>query len=173
MKGKGVLKEHYEEHEDADGNKSRQRTGKMVVVRVTTCTKVSMICFVQIPVLVMNVFLLWIGCRWLMATLGFGEVLLNAVALEFVLNLHQIFYKAVVPYTMKNSLGSILLPQGMRSEKPSWFNMLSAFGLFGVAVVWITLYIRVFQEVLPDYNWDIASACNLFMAEAQFVPNGE
>lgn len=157
MKGKGVLK--------ADRDGARQKTGKHVVVRVTTCTKVFMVVVVQLPVLCMSIFLLWIGCRWLVATLGFGEVLLNAVALEFVLNLHEIFYKAIVPYTMQTSLGSMLLPQGStRSEKPNWWNMMSAFGIFILAVLWVVLYIK-FQQVLPDYNWDIAPACKLFMAE--------
>merc|ERR1719215_1521015 len=161
----GVLKAY----KDKD---TGRMTGKKVVVRVTTCTKVFMVVVVQIPVLAMNMFLLWIGCRWLVATLGFGEVLLNAVALEFVLNLHEIFYRAIVPYTMQTSLASILLPQGSRrTEKPNWGNMISAFGLFIVAIVWVALYIR-YQQVLPDYNWDIAPACNVFMAEAAFVPPG-
>merc|ERR1719215_639294 len=100
----GVLKAY----KDKD---TGRMTGKKVVVRVTTCTKVFMVVVVQIPVLAMTLFLLWIGCRWLIATLGFGTILLNAVALEFVLNLDEIFYRAVVPYTMQVSLGSVLIPQ--------------------------------------------------------------
>merc|ERR1719272_820835 len=122
-----------------------------------------MILFVQIPVMVMNLILLWVGCRWLIATLGFGELLLNAVALEFVLNLHEIFYRAIVPYTMKISLSGILLPQGdSRSEKPSWGNMFSAFSLLILAVLWVVLYMCVFQQVLPDYRWDVAGPCRQF-----------
>jgi len=159
MKDRGVLK--------AELHKGKP-TGKHEVVAVTICIKVVMVCVVQLPVLAMNVFLLWIGCRWLVATLGFGTILLNAVALEFVLNLHEIFYRAIVPYTMKISLASIMIPQGAKaSEKPSWWNMFSAFGLLILAVLWTGLYIKI-QRVLPGYNWDIAPACTLFMAQANF-----
>merc|ERR1719162_2714010 len=109
-------------------HKNGKKTGKHEVVAVTICVKVMLVCMVQLPVLAMNMFLLWIGCRWLVATLGFGEILLNAVALEFVLNLHEIFYRAIVPYTMQISLASILLPQddgGKATQKPNWFNMFS------------------------------------------------
>jgi len=157
MKGNDVLED---EHDRETGRKTRNK----VVLGVTMCTKFFMVAGVQIPVLAMNIILFWIGARWLVATLGFGEVLLNAVALEFVLNLHEIFYKAVVPYTMQSSLGSILLPQGSTtSEKPNWWNMISAFGIFIVALVLVCLYVWL-QQVLPDYNWDIGPACRLFMA---------
>lgn len=134
-----------------------------IVESVTIGVKIFMVVFVQVPVLGMNLFLLWIGGRWLTATLGFDELLLNAIALEFVLNLHTIFYKAVVPISMKLSLGSILVPHaGKRSEKPNWWNMISAFGLIIVAVSWVFLYMLVFQQVLPEYRWDIEDSCRMF-----------
>jgi len=162
MKSKFVL-------EDEKNDKGND-TGVHTVVRVTVGVKIAILLIVQIPVLSMNLFLLWIGCRWLVATLGFGELLLNAIALEFVLNLHKIIYSAIVPYTMKLSLGNIQVPHsGTRTEMPNWWNMLSAFGLIIIATFWVIGYMFVFQHVLPDYQWDIAAPCQRYMAQAAFI----
>jgi len=161
MKGRGVLKAE----KDACGN----RTGRHVVIRTTCTVKIAMILFVQVPNFIMNLFLLWLGCRWLIATLGFGEVLLNAIALEFVLNLHVILYTAIVPATMQTNLSSYLIDQPVRSEKPSVANMFGAFCLLFVAILVTFVYVVWLQAVLPDYNWDIAEPCALFMKKAAFI----
>merc|ERR1740130_1451586 len=83
---------------------------RKTVVGLTVTVKFFMILFIQLPCLVMNVLLLWIGCRWLVATLGFDELLLNAIALEFVLFLHELLYMAIVPYSMKQALAGTLVP---------------------------------------------------------------
>merc|ERR1711971_101312 len=66
------------------------------LARITLGVKFFVLAFIQLPKLIMDVILLWIGCRWLVATLGFGEILLNALALEFILNLHEILYFTIV-----------------------------------------------------------------------------
>lgn len=163
MKGQDVLQPELD--------KRGRDTGRHVVIGITRLCKFVMIILVQMPVMGMNILLLWIGCRWLVATLEFGEVLLNAIALEFVLNLHEIFYRAIVPYTMQMSLGSVLVPtsHSHAAAKPSWVNMLSTFTLFFVAVGWVALYITEFQQVLPDYQWDIADVCHVYLAKAAFI----
>merc|ERR1712070_1239238 len=57
-----------------------------VVVGLTCWIKFVFVAFVSIPLVSVNGILLWLGSRWLVATLSFAEIMLNAVALEFVLN---------------------------------------------------------------------------------------
>merc|ERR1719352_770167 len=71
------------------------------VVGLTVAMKVALLGFVQCPRIIMNSFLLWLGARWLTATLGFGDLLLNALALEFILNLAGLLYQAMVPHNGK------------------------------------------------------------------------
>merc|ERR1740130_526978 len=142
---------------------------RKTVVGLTVTVKFFMILFIQLPCLVMNVLLLWIGCRWLVATLGFDELLLNAIALEFVLNLHVMIYMAVVPHSMKQKLNATLISHPEKAQGPSWSNMFGTFALLIVAVLWAALYIRDFQQVLPDYHWDIADACHVHVERIAFI----
>jgi len=47
----------------------------------------TMMFLVLLPRLLMSGVLLWLGCRWLLATPNFADLVLNAVALEFILTL--------------------------------------------------------------------------------------
>lgn len=153
MASKGV----YKESED----------GKNVVVKITWLVKAFVLVFVQMPCLVMNLVLLWIGCRWLVATLGFGEILLNAIALEFVLFLHEIIYHAAVPMSLRKQLERVVIPHAkgcapnypVELEGPSCCNMFGTFSCLIVAIIFTWCYINYFQQVLPEYRWDIATAC--------------
>jgi len=41
---------------------------------------------VLVPRTIITCLLLWLGCRWLLATNNFADLVLNAVALEFILS---------------------------------------------------------------------------------------
>jgi len=140
-----------------------------VIMGLSLTVKFFIVFFIQLPCLCMNIFLLWIGSRWLVATLGFDELVLNAIALEFVLNVHEMIFAAAVPYSMKQKLKTVLVAHPDKAQGPTWSNMFGTFGLLIVAVVWTALYIRDFQQVLPDYQWDIAAACNMHVEKIAFV----
>jgi len=130
-----------------------------VLANITWQTKLLVLVFIQAPAFFMNSLLLWIGCRYLVATVGFGEILLNAIALEFVLFSHELLYAAIVPHSMKAALGRIVVKHPKQREAPNFGNMFGAFCMLVVAVVWTYLYVIKFQQVLPDYGWDISAAC--------------
>jgi len=131
-----------------------------VMANITLSVKFFVLVFIQAPSFLMNALLLWIGCRYLVATVGFGEILLNAIALEFVLFSHELLYAAIVPHSMKEALSKIVIKHPRQREAPSFGNMFGAFFMLVFAVVWTYLYIYKFQQVLPDYGWDISAACD-------------
>ena len=56
---------------------------------------------------VRDAVLLWFGCRWLVNTVDLGELLLNAVALEFVTSIDELVFSALAPMRTKARLASI------------------------------------------------------------------
>lgn len=133
--------------------------GPKTVLGLTCWIKVFFALCIQLPCLCMNFVLLWIGSRWLVATMSFEDVLLNALALEFVLNLHELLYSAIVPHSMKQALSYVLIPHRVRKEAPSWCNMFGTFSVLIISAAWSYLYIYYFQCVLVDYRWDIVEQC--------------
>ena len=51
--------------------------------------------------------LLWYGCRWLVNTIDLAELILNAVALEFVTSVDELVFDALAPARVKSRLESI------------------------------------------------------------------
>merc|ERR1712188_183649 len=103
-------------------------------------------------------FLFWLGSRWLLATAGFGDLLLNALALEFILNLAEILYNALAPFQQKLKVQRTLIPQRQSS------GIIASF-VWVFSAVYTLAYMVYFQGVLPDYKWDVRSVCQSLLAE--------
>merc|ERR1719223_302586 len=116
--------------------------------------KMSIIWCVQVPRLIMTSVLLWLGCRWLIATVGFGDLLLNCVALEFILNLADLLYNVLVPYSGKILVRSTYLPHLHAHEHETCGNMFGMLSCGVLAGVLVFLYMYHLQMVLPEYQWE-------------------
>merc|ERR1719189_378146 len=77
---------------------------KMVVQGVSVCFKVVIVSCVIIPQVAIALVLLWLGSRWLTATTDFTDLLLNAVALEFIFCLKDLIYKTVISARSKKDV---------------------------------------------------------------------
>jgi len=116
-----------------------------------------------LPRLIMDIALIWIGCRWLVATPSFGDLLLNAIALEFLLFLKDLFYTAVIPHRDKLETKQMLIPSN-KEDVPTFLNTLGSFLWIFVVLCWVYVYIGYMQQVLPDYGWDIHTVCHPYIA---------
>jgi hypothetical protein len=139
----------------------------VIVTGLTMTVKGIIAGCILLPRIIVSVVLLWLGCRWLAGTMGFGDVLQNAVTLEFILLLKDVFYNTMAPHHNKiETRNTMILPNESKSN-PNAPTFLGAF-LWGlVSVFWVMLYVECFQSVLPEYNWDIHDACVDYLASVQ------
>mmetsp|Transcript_47811 Transcript_47811/g.107591 ORF Transcript_47811/g.107591 Transcript_47811/m.107591 type:complete len:379 (+) Transcript_47811:120-1256(+) len=131
---------------------------QLVVVGLTGPLKafIGIIFFVR---LLMTVVLLWLGCRWLTATASFADILLNAVALEFILLLKELLYNSMVPMRSRRETANTLIRPNHWKQAPSCSLLVGSFVWGLIAVVWVLVYVYHLQRVLPNYNWDVAGVC--------------
>lgn len=131
----------------------------VLVVGLTRPVKIIVSIFILLPRMVVSAILLWLGCRWLTGTMGFSDVLQNAVTLEFILMLKDLFYATMVPHHNKAETRQTLLQPHCEKERPTAAMFLGAF-LWGLlSILWVLFYVAHFQMVLPEYKWDIHDAC--------------
>lgn len=154
-----------------DGALKPRENGGVEVMGLTCWMKAALILCVQCPRVIMNSILLWLGARWLTATLGFGDLLLNALALEFILNLSSLLYLTLVPYSGKMMVLGTFIPHVgndvchiARHERENCCNMFGMFGcgILAAALVMAYMYVPL-QRVLPGYRWDVHVVCQKFL----------
>jgi len=136
-----------------------------LVIGLSWPVKAYLVVFISLPRLLISLCLLWLGSRWLLSTIGFDDIILNAVALEFVLLLKDLLYKTVVPLRNKMDVQyTLILPTDTQLE-PGFISFLGSFIWFAVAVCWTIFYCTRLQMVLPGYRWDVREVCQAYMKE--------
>jgi hypothetical protein len=127
---------------------------------------------VLIPKVLLCLFMAWLGCRWLTATIGFADVLLNALALGFIFDLADIIFVAAVPYHTRVMVTSTTLPHILKKEKENCRNMFGMLSILVIAAVLAYTYMvgpeswgHLSQHVLPEYKWDIADVCSDYLLD--------
>merc|ERR1740117_1391056 len=103
----------FERHEDhvllVPGWESDPDTS--VIYQLTAKTKCLFLFTIIVPRGLILSCLLWLGCRWLVATNNFQDLLLNGLALEFILELSTLIYEAMAPTRGRYDLNNTkLLP---------------------------------------------------------------
>eukprot|EP00929_Paragymnodinium_shiwhaense_P011391 TRINITY_DN11702_c0_g1_i1.p1 TRINITY_DN11702_c0_g1~~TRINITY_DN11702_c0_g1_i1.p1 ORF type:complete len:399 (-),score=35.88 TRINITY_DN11702_c0_g1_i1:239-1435(-) len=148
--------------------KAFEEQGTDHIMGLTRSVKGVILFLVIIPRMFITSILLWLGCRWLLATDKFSDLILNAVALEFVLVLKELVFRALVPARNKYDLGRTLVHEPRQEQ--THLAALVATCLWGiVGAVWVVLYMGVprvlegFQQVLPGYKWDVHDICTAFL----------
>jgi len=123
--------------------------------------KAMLLVLLFLPPAAIDMVLLWLGCRCLFATLGFENLLLNAVALEFILLLKEIMYKAFAPKHKMLETRHFLVPH--HQVHAGWSSCLGAFGWVFITVSWIVAYVFKLQHILPDFRWDLHAVCEEYL----------
>lgn len=128
-----------------------------------TCTFKMLITLTLCGPLLVAILLLWLGSRWLVATVGFDILLLNSVALEFILLLPELIYTAIVPLRTRYEVENTYINPVTPVEHRNFFSYFGTFGFGILAIAYALLYMYVFQQVLPEYNWDVHGVCESFL----------
>lgn len=135
-----------------------------VIVGLTVPVKVTLSLVLFLPRILVDLYLLWLGCRWLCATPSFEDVILNAVALEFILVLNNVVFSTVVPLqSVIDTRNTQILPY-QKEVAPTGRSVLAAFAWGIASMVWVLLYMYLLQAVLPQYRWDVRDVCIDFLA---------
>jgi len=138
--------------------------GEVVIEGLTCGMKLTVATLCLLPQFIAVMALNFLGCRWLLATNDLGEVLLNGLALEFLLVLKTLLYEALTSKRNKHMTENTkILP--LSHGDASLMTCMSANGALIwalVSVVWVYLYIYYVQSVLPGYLWDVAHVCKKY-----------
>jgi hypothetical protein len=140
-----------------------------VIVGLTLPVKALLILAVFLPDFCTTCYCLWLGSRWLVATNDFGNMISNAVCLEFLLMLKCLLFYALVTERNKRDLDHTGMAPSWNEEPAGYGVYFSTIGWLIIAVVWVYWYIQN-QQVLPDYKWDVTVVCSDWLAN-QLNPN--
>jgi len=115
----------------------------------------------------LTLVLLWLGSRWLAATEDFSDLVLNAVALEFILLLKESVFSFLIPERNKREVRNTQIPpwHGQRHDSATWMSYFGRLIWLIIAVIWVALYLTVGQQVLPEYQWDVHEVCSKFIKD--------
>jgi hypothetical protein len=155
----------------SEGVRGDEDSKKQLITGLTRLVKAMLVVTVFFPQVLITCVLLWLGCRWLCATNDLGELLLNAVALEFILQLKDLIYNVLVPVRAKMEVQNTFIdntrdPKYVASSFASFFlDYLWGLG----SVLFTAMYMCFFQNVLPNYNWDIRDMCDVFLRKQRIV----
>eukprot|EP00930_Biecheleria_cincta_P014752 TRINITY_DN1255_c0_g2_i1.p1 TRINITY_DN1255_c0_g2~~TRINITY_DN1255_c0_g2_i1.p1 ORF type:complete len:497 (-),score=86.85 TRINITY_DN1255_c0_g2_i1:19-1509(-) len=131
----------------------------MIITKLTIPLKAVIGMFVILPRILIAGYLLWLGCRWLTATNDFQDLVLNSVALEFVLLTKELMFTTLVSERSKRDTRRMQISVEQEAESPSPWSFLGAFMWGMCALAWVYLYMYSLQQVLPEYRWDVRDVC--------------
>lgn len=154
-------------------DKSDGKPSVMVITGLTPLVKAFLALNVFIPEFLTTCYILWLGCRWLAATNDFGNVVSNAVALEFVLQLKYLLFQALASPRNKRELLYTGISPPWRKESAGYFIYFNTLIWFALAVFWVWFYVFHFQKVLPDYKWDVHQVCDDYLANLLTASGGD
>uniref|UniRef100_A0A7S1F281 Uncharacterized protein n=1 Tax=Noctiluca scintillans TaxID=2966 RepID=A0A7S1F281_NOCSC len=136
----------------------------MTVKSLPTCVKFAFCWFLFLPKLLVTFVLLWLGCRFLVATMSFGDVLRNAVALTFILGIPELMFRVLVPMRGRLETTQTHVRSVFSRERANVFTYFGTFSLLFVVGLWVVLYMTWIQDVLPQYNWDVHITCDDYLS---------
>jgi hypothetical protein len=136
------------------------------IVRVSLLARISLIVFVIIPKIAIAVILWFVGCRWLCATESFSDLILNALALVFVIDVDEMIFDCFAPKTLQDWIGMTSMVHFKQEISSAARNRaaingyLRSFLYLIICGVWSFAYLNYLQTVIPDFQRDISMHCD-------------
>jgi len=168
-------------------------SGHVVITKISTCRKYMVYIFVALPRLVVGVCLAITGTSYLANTLNLADLILNAVALAFILDIDELIESAFMPRRARfllNALGTLPIA---RLELPGLAHLGGGFQermknllkvallLLGLSLAWVCLLqplhdrVRLAHNILcsgrQDFIYTVNAATGLVEATPTFSDN--
>lgn len=139
----------------------------------TTTTLVLTYLLVFIPKLCISVTLLFCGSLWLVSSTSFSDLILNSLALVFVIKVDELIFSSFLPARLAARVESMALAvnpgeDDLSEEQKEFKDLKAAYQRSSVFLVLCFLYVVAFimlQPVLPHFEWDVHQACGKFLKE--------
>merc|ERR1719171_64077 len=147
-------------HEVEDGDGERHE-----LICLTPMTKVTLWILIILPKFAIVTFLLFVGSRYLVSTESFADLILNAIALEFVINIDELLFAALYPESGPEEvdqlkIASVKKPMTKEQRSDSFvsgYHRSMVFMFIGIG--WVLFYMLYFQQVIPGYAKDLHLHC--------------
>eukprot|EP00929_Paragymnodinium_shiwhaense_P093549 TRINITY_DN5373_c0_g1_i1.p1 TRINITY_DN5373_c0_g1~~TRINITY_DN5373_c0_g1_i1.p1 ORF type:complete len:258 (+),score=39.87 TRINITY_DN5373_c0_g1_i1:1-774(+) len=123
---------------------------------------------ILLPRVLLTALLMWVGCRWLTATASFGDVIINSIALEFILLTKDLVYVSMVPQRSKIDVQNTVIKVSTVHVASLQAFLVPLLWLVA-SIAWVFVYSDHLQHVIPYYGWDVSIVCTHWL-DKQF-PN--
>jgi len=150
---------------ESGNNQELDSNYSLVVVGLTLGVKLIIVFCVLLPHALITTKLLWLGCQWLYSTNDFTELVLNAVALEFILILKDQMYFVLVSDRSKRDRSNTRIQPRYKYQVASIREYSNSLIWTLGSCVYVYLYIHHLQTVLPDYRGDVHDVCTSWFLE--------
>jgi len=155
-----------------DMSKQLLRLGdSLYVVAFTRLIRNSVVILVAIPKLGISLVLLWLGCEWLCTTANFESLVMNTVAMAFIVSLDEVLFDSILPAHQRLEVENIdfLLKTEDASSKGAVDDRVSilrknyqfrkALLYFLLSCIFLIVYTEYMQDVLPADITAITGLC--------------
>lgn len=132
--------------------------------------KVGLFVLVFIPKFIIALLLTFTGCLWLMASENIGDLILNSLALAFVVKVDELIGRVFFPQKLQDHISNLALvlpceadekDADARMEKRTTEFFEAGMVLF-TTIALVEIIFR-FQPVIPNYAGDVGDACISFI----------
>jgi len=143
--------------------------GKLSIVALTTHARCLLFALVCLPKAVISMFLLFLGAQWLSATTSFEDLVMNTVAMEFVIHIDELLYETFLPASYKKQVQDIdfFIKDIPRTDdelrRTECISFAWSIGYLTVGMLGVFLYTALFQNVLPDGVSDVQFHCKSYI----------
>ncbi|OLP97795.1 hypothetical protein AK812_SmicGene19831 [Symbiodinium microadriaticum] len=136
-----------------------QDQSQFVITHMSGLLKFWIALIVFLPKFIIAIVLWYIGARWLTATPGVDNLMLNSLALTFICELDELIFRTCTSENIKACLERTKLPMAPLPAGPSKAGAIeTAFTVVGCFAL-AFLYLTHFQTAIPEYRWDLAGLC--------------
>jgi len=141
------------------------------IVSLTRYARYTLWVVVCIPKLVICWCLCFMGLRWLTSTTSHEELIMNVVAMQFVIDVDEIIYSSWVPECYRSMVRGVKFwfhdkeqsdADLQHKELHDWFQ---AYGQVFLTFIFVPIYGKFIQDVLPSGVDDVIHHCNRYMSE--------
>mmetsp|Transcript_10072 Transcript_10072/g.23992 ORF Transcript_10072/g.23992 Transcript_10072/m.23992 type:complete len:393 (+) Transcript_10072:117-1295(+) len=139
---------------------------KISVVAITRRVRWLLYLLVCAPKIGISFMLLRLGLRWLSATTSFEAMVMNAVAMTFVVQIDELLYHFALPAHYRKQVGEtdIFIEEEAVSVAHAewWAYYRSSLYVLAAAVI-VVLYAEIIQDILPSEVYEAANICHEYL----------